>query len=416
MCNVCEHAHASLDFRRVAVSCQKCKAPCRKGFAKPVQPRAGHCAKDKLRLSALAKSCLKRPAALQPVDVAKVPFIMAPQQKTLQIDKVAKRTGMYDWAISTPPVRTGVAQPLAVKRLALHMYHNLQEQVKDVKGGKIAYNQMWNVCTQKAAVKKKQRNIRRNAAKELHKHRARIVTAELLGVHGGTLRKWHAEMGRGELSEPVRRGMRKVSLEKYAAAYGDLVAWAESLEASAKSKGHGLTWQDIAQRALQDKEFAALEQERQQVYAQAMDLVMTVAETTVSEVEDLTCPRSLLNAMGIGEEPVEDPILQKLAWRFKRVLGRLGFGCESLVRESLKAVVGKISWTTKSCLNYYAFLTDPQANLDKYLVFLDESFFYAGEAERQAVVSHGDRHIAEKGGLQTIWAFGCIDCVLAGSW
>ena len=48
-CNVCEHAHASLDFRSVAVSCQKCNAPCRNGFAKPVQPTVGHCAKGRLR-------------------------------------------------------------------------------------------------------------------------------------------------------------------------------------------------------------------------------------------------------------------------------------------------------------------------------------------------------------------------------
>lgn len=183
--------------------------------------------------------------------------------------------------------------------------------------------------------------------------------------------------------------MRKISLDKHAAHYEEFLAWAESYAEESLKAGHGLTWQDIAKKALEDPEFNALEVERQRLYVIARDLVGAVVEENVVHSPDASCPVALLDAMGLGAEADDDPILRKTAMRFKRVLGRLGFGCGPLVRESLKAIVGKISWTTKFCIKYHSFLTCPKGHIGQFLVWLGESFFYAGDAESRGIMPSG---------------------------
>ena len=62
-----------------------------------------------------------------------------------------------------------------------------------------------------------------------------------------------------------------------------------------------------------------------------------MAEEIVEEADDRTSPDALLNAMGIGPQPVDDPVLRRLTLRLKHVLSKLGFGCETVVRESPKS-------------------------------------------------------------------------------
>ncbi len=92
----------------------------------------------------------------------------------------------------------------------------------------------------------------------------------------------------------------------------------------------------------------------------------------VEGADDVTSPVALLNAMGIGPEPVEpveallNPVLRKLTWRLKRVLSKLGFNCEKIIRESSKSIAGKVSWTTKCCLKCYDFLAEPESRIGEY--------------------------------------------------
>ena len=147
-----------------------------------------------------------------------------------------------------------------------------------------------------------------------------------------------------------------------------------------------MSWQDVANKAIEDEAFAALEKERQAIREAAGDVFSRVAGETVGDADDLTSPDALLNATGIGPQPVDDPVLRRLTFRLKHVLCKLGFSCETVVRESLKAIVGKISWTAKFCVEYFDFLTQPADDMNEYLVWLGESFFYAGDGEKQSVV------------------------------
>ncbi len=154
---------------------------------------------------------------------------------------------------------------------------------------------------------------------------------------------------------------------------------AEDYELKMKVEGTAFTWQDIAKKALEDPKFAELEEERQRISKQAGEVLTRVAEEPVEGADDVTSPVALLNAKGIGPEPVEDPVLRKLTWRLKRVLSKLGFNCEKIIRESLKSIVGKVSWTTKFCLKCYDLLAEPESHIGEHHVWLDEFFFYTGE-------------------------------------
>ena len=140
-----------------------------------------------------------------------------------------------------------------------------------------------------------------------------------------------------------------------------------------KIEGTALSWQDIAKKALEDEAFAALEKERQAIREAAGDVFSRVAEETVEDADDLTSPEALLNAMSIGPQPVDDPILRRLTLRLKHVLSKLGFGCETVVRESLKAIVGKISWTAKFCVKYFDFLTQPADHMNMWFGWTSRS-------------------------------------------
>ena len=91
---------------------------------------------------------------------------------------------------------------------------------------------------------------------------------------------------------------------------------------------------------------------------------------------------------------------------------KLGWNCESVVREALATVIGKTNWNTKYCLVYFDFLKNPKKYLREIWVWLDESFFYGGEGERWAVVKDKEAHMEKKGAFTR---FGIIDAAFR-SW
>ena len=50
----------------------------------------------------------------------------------------------------------------------------------------------------------------------------------------------------------------------------------------------------------------------------------------------------------------------------------------------------------KTCQKYSHFLTEPAEHVNEYLVWLGESFFYAGEGEKRSIVSSRHAQFAEK--------------------
>ncbi len=275
----------------------------------------------------------------------------------------------------------------------------------------VAYNAKFKKALDKAAkpsTKKSKKSVQHADARK--RHLAREVAAKLMGIHHNSLKNWHKDYCQGALAEPVARGNRRFDADRYKEAYAELLAWAEGYEAQMKAMGVGLTWQDIAKHALEDKDFAAFEKERQAIGQAARQALSTIDDDNEELNADPTSPVSLLNALGLGTTgSVDDPVLRALTFRLKNVLGKLGFGCEALVRENLKAIVGKVSWTTKFCISFFDFLTKPGEHVDRYLVWLDESFFYAGDAESKGIVSGGDGHLSEKGTYR--W-FGLLDALL----
>ena len=423
VCPVCPNvSFPMLDMRSLPQRCRICNAVCRKGLTSIKNKPAKH------KPSAFAiRSCKKKESSAahkekqtesKTVSVQEgVPFILHPENKSeLKTDKDAPSDVADDgWRSDKPVIRKGISASLQLKKQALHFYENFKQHVGSEVGGKVAYSESFKADVDKAATAKRTKSgSKRNrqdidSGSERRSHLAREVAAELLGIHPNTLRDWSASYGRGELAEPQKRGVRKTDARKYAEHYEELLEWAEKYEARMKIEGTAFTWQDIAAKALEDPQFKALEEERQAIRSTAGEVLTRIAELTVEGADDTTSPIALLNAMGIGPEPVEDPLLKRTTWRLKHILSKLGFSCEKILRESLKSIVGKVSWTTKFCIKYFDFLTEPADHMGEYLVWLDESFFYAGEGEKQSLATKKDAHFAEKGDYKR---FGLLDALL----
>ncbi len=110
---------------------------------------------------------------------------------------------------------------------------------------------------------------------------------------------------------------------------------------------------------------------------------------------------ALLEALGMGDTEPEDKLLKQVTWELERVLHKLGFNVNKLVREALTAMTTKACWGAKFCLKYYDFLTQLAKYANDFWFMIDESWFYAGEGEKKGIVFATAAHPKERH-LQTV--------------
>ena len=282
-------------------------------------------------------------------------------------------------------------------------------------------------------------------AKHKKQNRARDLTADLFGIGAKTLQRRNRAAKHGELRDSKQRGARKFDMKSYMEHYREVLLWARHVESIAKRTGVGLGYASFAKFALDDEPFRAvkkarlekkeaekekkMEEEEEEATDQAenaaaaklvktevgalakgfQDAVAKSKEATVSNEDARVGAEALMEALGMGDTEPDDKLLKQVTWELKKVLRRLGFNVEKLVREALGSMTTKASWSVKFCLKYYDFLTQPAKYTNDFWFMIDESWFYAGEGEKKGIVYASEQHIQKKG---TFKRFGLVDGVM----
>ncbi len=240
----------------------------------------------------------------------------------------------------------------------------------------------------------------------------------------------------GCLRDPIVRGVRAFDMSSYTERYAEVLTWAEHIKEIAKKTGVGLTCKSFAKEALEDKLFRSkwekklkneekekerlenarlAKEEADRIARTAQDIVIKSNESSVTDADVPSGPGALLSALGMGDTEPVDEMLKRVTFQLKKVLHRMGFNVEKLVREALDSMVTRACWGTKFNTVYYDFLTQPAKYINDYWVMLDESLFYAGDGELTGIVKGHEAHIQKKGTFNGLaWSMRCC-CILRSS-
>ena len=334
------------------------------------------------------------------------------------------------WDPKTSPVHSGIHPGLQYRQLCVHVYENMKKALDpNCKEPQVMFSPAYlKKLEERAHDSKKLKRKKRSSGS----HRVRVLTAMVLGISEESLKRYVKAARAGAMRSPIARGSRQFGISSYMTRYAKVLLWAQNIERYVKKTGIALSYAGMAKEALKDKPLqdyweAKLTEEERQVKAKAdaeaaaelaaekeslkkavQNLIVRSPEEAGPDATEVG-PESLLHALGMGAVEPEDKALRRVTYQLQRVLTRLGFQSEKLVREALDAMIAKPGWSAKFALKYYHFLSQPLSHLDDYWVMIDESWFHAGEAELRAIVSGGEAHAQAKGSNRR---FGLIDAVI----
>ena len=205
-----------------------------------------------------------------------------------------------------------------------------------------------------------------------------------------TLRRMRREYDNGSLRAtcPQNRGAQALTQEGKRKVWNPLFRWAEKVCRDSRLAGDSLTWREIADKFLHDRdvrqEAFAMVLSTQEL-AEAAEDDQGAAVAPYARLGDQSDPTRILARLGLqgDEEEVEvksaaDKGALRWEWRLARRLSSLGFKWDFLVHDVLTQMLAKPEWLVRYAQYHYSFFSVPR--LDEYMAFGDESFAYQGHA------------------------------------
>ena len=262
--------------------------------------------------------------------------------------------------------------------------------------------QLQNEDKIKLSPKYKRRNDRRKHSKitRMSLHLASAAT----GVSEGALRRWRLEYGKGTLRDGGDSGGRRARTEaSQKKIWRPLFEWADQVCEQARLAGEGLTWRDIAEKLLANDELVQLAQDlvlQQHEHDQPERVTDQLANSRPSSAD----PSGVLERLRLSDVVLvkgsQEMTLDRMQWRLKRLLSKLGFSWDILMKDSIQALTRNPEWIVRFCMWQWNFLSNP--DLSTFLVYMDESFCYEGASQASGIVAPGRNEAEQKGSFRRI--------------